>query len=410
MSSTSTLRESQLVVVLDDDRMITEGLAAGLERDGRTLVTCNDLESAQMIVERLKPSHVVSDVRLSGPFGFEGLDFIRFIRQCSPETRVVLMTGDAPDSLQLEASQRGAVGFLRKPFDVAELDAMIDLLSCSVLTSSAAEVPVIRMPLLDEIISDEALKAFFQPVVQLPDGREWIGFEALARYQANSLLRNPDVLFQYATRKGRLADLEMACFRHAIVACARLDNDLLLFLNIHPQVLSAGPQIRDLLLRECERFSLSPSRIILEITEQASLNAGPQLFENVETLRAAGVRFAFDDLGVAYSHLPLIDRLHPSFLKISQEFGTGFERDSTKLKIVINLQSLARDFGCELILEGVEDSATAEMAARMGIRYGQGFLFGRPAEPGSFGSDRRVSGSAAQNASHGEREGHTHDR
>jgi EAL domain-containing protein (putative c-di-GMP-specific phosphodiesterase class I) len=158
-----------------------------------------------------------------------------------------------------------------------------------------------------------------------------------------------------------------------------------LFLNIHPHVLSNGPKIRELLIRDCQSLGIPFDRIVLEITEQGSLHAGPQLFENVGELRALGVRFAFDDLGVAYSHLPFIDKLHPSFLKISQAFGTTFERDSTKLKIVINIQSLARDFGCELILEGIEDVSTAEMAARLGIKYGQGFLFGRPAEPGSLG-------------------------
>jgi EAL domain-containing protein (putative c-di-GMP-specific phosphodiesterase class I) len=50
----------------------------------------------------------------------------------------------------------------------------------------------------------------------------------------------------------------------------------------------------------------------------------------------------------------------------------------------MNIQSLARDFGCDLILEGIEDAATAKMAARIGITYGHGFLFGRPADPASF--------------------------
>jgi EAL domain-containing protein (putative c-di-GMP-specific phosphodiesterase class I)/ActR/RegA family two-component response regulator len=383
-SGIAAQRESQLVVILDDDVMITEALAEGLEREGRTVVTCNDLESAQLIVERLRPSHVVSDIRLSGPFGFEGLDFIRFVRQHSPETRVVLMTGDAPDALQLEASERGAVGFLRKPFDVADLDSALDLLSCSVLSSSAADAPIIRMPLLDEIITSDSLKAFFQPIVSLPDGKETLGFEALARYGGNSLLRDPQVLFQYATRKQRIEDLEMACVSRALRAGAHLTASSSVFLNIHPHVLSQGPQIRELLIRDCTSLGIPFDRIVLEITEQGSLHAGPQLFENVDELRTLGVRFAFDDLGVAYSHLPLIDKLRPSFLKISQEFGTAFERDSMKLKIVMNLQSLARDFDCVLILEGIEDASTADMAARMGIKYGQGFLFGRPSDPASF--------------------------
>ena len=383
-SAIATQRESQLVVILDDDVNITDVLAEGLERERRTVVTCNDLESAQVVVERLRPSHVVSDVRLSGPFGFEGLDFIRFVRQHSPESRVILMTGDAPEALQLEASERGAVGFLRKPFDIAELDRAIDLLLCSTRSSSAGEAPIIRMPLLDDILISDSLNAFFQPIVSLPDGKETLGFEALARYRDNSLLRDPQVLFQYATRKQRIEDLEMACTSRALHAGAHLTGSSTLFLNIHPHVLSNGPKIRELLIRDCQSLGIPFDRIVLEITEQGSLNAGPQLFENVEELRALGVRFAFDDLGVAYSHLPFIDRLRPSFLKISQEFGTTFERDSTKLKIVINIQSLARDFGCQLILEGIEDVSTAEMAARLGIKYGQGFLFGRPADPASL--------------------------
>jgi len=384
-AAVATRHESQLVVILDDDVVITEALAEGLEREGRTVVTCNDLESAQLIVERLKPSHVVSDVRLSGQFGFEGLDFIRFVRHHSPESRVVLMTGDAPDALQLEASERGAVGFLRKPFDVADLDSAIDLLSCSALSSSAAADAVIRMPLLGEIITSDSLTAFFQPIVYLSDGHETLGFEALARYLGNSLLLNPQVLFQYAARKQRLEDLEMACIDRSLLAYAQLATSAFLFLNIHPRVLSQGKQLPDSLTRDCDRLGIPPDRIVLEITEQESLHAGPQLFDNVEQLRAVGVRFAFDDVGVAYSHLPFIDKLRPSFLKISQEFGTAFERDSTNLKLVVNIQSLARDFGCDVILEGIEDTSTAEMAARMGIQYGQGFLFGRPAAASSFG-------------------------
>ena len=46
-------RESQLVLLIDDDVMITEGLSAGLEREGRTVITCNDVESAQLIVREI---------------------------------------------------------------------------------------------------------------------------------------------------------------------------------------------------------------------------------------------------------------------------------------------------------------------------------------------------------------------
>jgi len=116
------------------------------------------------------------------------------------------------------------------------------------------------------------------------------------------------------------------------------------------------------------------------VTEQASIKDTPLFIKTVEALRELGVRFAFDDLGVAYSHLTMIDKVRPSFLKVSQDFGTGFETDSTKRKIVMNLLSLANDFGCELILEGIEDLSTARAAQDLQIPLGQGYLFGRPAD------------------------------
>jgi EAL domain-containing protein (putative c-di-GMP-specific phosphodiesterase class I) len=112
-------------------------------------------------------------------------------------------------------------------------------------------------------------------------------------------------------------------------------------------------------------------------------------------LKKEGVRFAFDDVGIAYSHLPYLDSVRPSFLKISQEFGTGFEADPTKTKIVRNLLSLATDFECDLVLEGIETADTAITAADLGIKYGQGYYFARPAEASTFvaaaGSARPMS-------------------
>lgn len=110
---------------------------------------------------------------------------------------------------------------------------------------------------------------------------------------------------------------------------------------------------------------------VLEITEQGSLGEGH---------RNAGVRLALDDVGIVYSHLGSIEKIRPKFLKVSQHFGAGFEMDKTKLKIVRNILSLADDFGCELILQGVETKSTAIAAREMGIKYGQGYYFSAPVD------------------------------
>lgn len=377
-------QESQLILILDDDVMITEGLSAGLEREGRTVITCNDVESAELIVERMHPSHIVADIRISGPFGYEGLDFIRFAKKHAPESRIILISGDAPEALQREASERGAVAFLQKPFEVRELDATIDMLRCAGISARSGFDRVIRMTLLDDIVRSDALRPQFQPVVRLGAEPAVFGYESLARFRTDSPLRDPAVLFQYASRKHRVVELELACIARTLHDGAALAKKGLLFLNVHPDVFASGASFRDTIASQAERAGVALDRLVLEITEQGTLAHTPAVLKTISDLRAQGVRFAFDDVGVAYSHLPLMDVVRPSFLKVSQHFGTGFEKDSTRMKIVMNLLSLANDFNCDLILEGIEEESTAMMAAHLGIPLGQGYFLGRPADPSTF--------------------------
>ncbi len=380
------VQESQLVLLVDDDVGITEALAAGLEREGRTIITCNDIESAELIVQHMRPSHVVADIRFSGPFAFEGLDFIHYVKRHAPEGRIILISGNGTEELQLEASQRGAVAFLQKPFDVKQLDATLDMISCSAMSSAGDYGRLIRIPPFDEIILSDALRPFFQPIVTLGTERASIGYESLARFREESPMRNAEMLFRYAERKQRVADLEFACIGKTLLAAAALPGTAMIFMNIHPEVFTHGAKLVDQLLYHARVTGIAPNRIVLEITEQASLSGTPVVLQTIEQLRNHGVRFAFDDVGVAYSHLPLIGHVRPSFLKISQDFGTGFEADPTRTKIVMNILSLARDFNSRLILEGVEDESTAAAAAELGIPLGQGFLFSHPADAAAFRS------------------------
>ena len=210
----------QTVLILDDDLMITEGLSAGLEGPGRNIIVCNDLESAELAIEWLAPTHIVSDIHITGRFGFEGLDLVRYAKRHLPGCRTILMTGDAPEALQTEAAERGAVAFLKKPFEVAELEALINVMS-NAPASDDQEGTMIRLPLLDEILSGGGLYPVFMPIVKL--GETWtpFGYEALARLRTDSPLANPERLFQYAARKSRIADLEKTCIQNALAAAGK---------------------------------------------------------------------------------------------------------------------------------------------------------------------------------------------
>jgi EAL domain-containing protein (putative c-di-GMP-specific phosphodiesterase class I)/ActR/RegA family two-component response regulator len=359
----------QTLLIVDDDPDVGFGLAVALECAGRRIIVCRDLESAQIILDTEPVTDIVTDVKLSGPFRFEGLDFITEIKNVAPEAVVILMTGHISDELVTEAKRRGASTVLSKPFSIDVLEPLLRVPSYEQASS------ILLVPTLAEILGGTALRPRFQPIVSLAD-RAIHGVESLARFRGGEPFDRPDLLFAYAASRKEVTRLEAACIAGTMREAVTFPESLLLFLNIHPAALD-DISIIGTFESSAREYGIDLSRVVLEITEQQEIRQHPSLFEAIERLRDLGVCFAFDDVGVAYSHLPLIERIRPAYLKISQLFGTRFEADPTRTKIVRSLVTLAAEFSCTIILEGIEDESTADAARAMGIAFGQGYLFGR---------------------------------
>ncbi|HET7704824.1 MAG TPA: EAL domain-containing response regulator [Thermoanaerobaculia bacterium] len=365
---------NEMVLVVDDEPSTRAGVAVAVGSTGRRVVTCGDIESAQMVMERLPVRSVVTDMRLTGPFSDDGLRFIEFVVRHAPQSRVVLMTGSSSPELRREARLRGAVAVLEKPFTTAQIDAVLT----GDDTGGSTQPDIIDVPQIEDVLAGTRLYSVFQPIVSI-DSVEPLtfGYEALARVDTPGPMHAPEFLFEYSSRKRCMTALELLCMENSVRDGALLPPATSIFINLHPAAL-ADRRIVDGLIAATAQHGLVPQRVVLEITEQAAMSDVPQTLENVDALAAAGFRFAFDDVGVAYSHLLHLERVRPAFMKISQEFGADFHRNDFKAKIVRNVVALAQDFGCDVILEGVEDPRVVDAARAMGIRYVQGFLFGRP--------------------------------
>lgn len=362
------MNNASTLLIVDDDRMVSEALASALHRPGRRIIVCNDAESAQLVLENTAVDAMVADMRLSGPFRYEGIDLIEHARRTAPSARLVGMSGGTTDGLASVIEQAGG-SFFAKPFETEMLEEIIPF------GEATESLPICYVPTLQEIIRDGLIVPCFQPIVTLATGRTR-AFEALARMSAGYVMPDIGVLFRYAERKQQTVEINVACVEQALHGAAKIPADHLLFLNVDPVVFASGEALRRSMMKAATSAGIAPERIVLELTEQHAFPESAEAFATVEILREAGIRFAFDDLGVAYSHLPLIDRLRPSFFKISQQLGTGFEGDPTLMKIVRNILALAAEFNCEVILEGIESEATAHAARDAGIALGQGYWFG----------------------------------
>ena len=365
-----------LLLVLDANREKAVSTARSLAGNGRLVLTGCDAVLASLVLSRMPLTTLVTDIGISGPFSFEGLELIADVRRLAPGCTIVVTGETLSAPLATEAVRRGATLCIRKPLDAAVLRDGCGLTG----DCGSDDGAILHIPTIDELIASDQLAPAFQPIVDLTDPtRPGHGFESLARYREAALpFCDPQFLFHYAKLRGRTADLELACLRRTLREARTLARDGRIFINVNPQVFSDGERLTRTLVEESSDNGVPLEQLVLEITEQEKLDSSPSTVGTIEQLRALGVQFALDDVGMSYSHLDLIDRIKPSYLKISQEFGTGFEQDASRKKIIRNILSLAHDFDCDVVLEGVETAATSGAAAEIGAKYAQGFYYAKP--------------------------------
>jgi EAL domain-containing protein (putative c-di-GMP-specific phosphodiesterase class I) len=371
----------QSILIVDDQREIGDGLALLLKVDGRRIVVCSDVESADLALRRYPFTHVVADIHFSTAFAFEGLEFVHRTRMQHPSCTIIVMTGELSESIRSAALASGANAVLGKPFDGLDLETALDL---SPASSEAAEV--IRVRPIAEMLGDQ-LQIVFQPIVGIGEGVKPFGFEALSRVEWPA--GTTADLFEYAARRLRLTDLNLAAIGRAVQAAAVLPVSPV-FINVDPPTFES-PALIDVLDAATASSGVGMDRIVLEVTERLTFTDRDAAGRVFDALRARGIRFALDDHASAYSHLELIDRIQPSFMKISSSFGTQFENDRTKTTIIRHIVALAADLGCVTILEGIETAETAAAASALGVPLAQGYYFGRPAPAAHWTTARAVA-------------------
>jgi DNA-binding NtrC family response regulator len=110
------------ILVVDDEPIVCERLKPALEKVGFDVETYTDSQNA---IDRLAEERfdvVVTDIKMKGP---DGLDILHFVKQQSPATQVVIITGFATVDSAREAMKSGAADFIAKPFKIRQLRDLI---------------------------------------------------------------------------------------------------------------------------------------------------------------------------------------------------------------------------------------------------------------------------------------------
>ncbi len=227
---------------------------------------------------------------------------------------------------------------------------------------------------LRRALERKEISMVYQPIVRAADSSIY-GYEALLRSK-EPYLGSPQRILAAAEILGRLEEVGRAV-RTSVAQTMREHRDRLevIFINLHPHELNST-----LRLHEDPLLSFAP-RVILEVTERASLQDGPRALEQLRRLRNLGYRVAVDDLGEGYAGLSSLVTLQPDFVKLDMSLVRGLHQAPLKIDIVDAIIDLAHRSGLTVVGEGVEVLEEHAVLVSLGCDLLQGYYLGRPSPP-----------------------------
>lgn len=234
----------------------------------------------------------------------------------------------------------------------------------------AVEVRTAMQDEIDQIILNDGLETFFQPIVSMHDGRT-MAFEALTRFHKEPK-KGPLWWFNKATKANRQAALEIKAIQTAIGFLPELPAPTYLSVNASPATMAAA-EFGDLMQ------NVPPNRMFIELTEHEEVAETKDLMRIMAELRRRKIGIAVDDVGAGYSGLSTIVRLRPNVLKLDRYLVDGIHKDKAKQSLTSALLEFSSKMNAFLIAEGVETTADDLTLKALGTRLGQGYLYGRPA-------------------------------
>ncbi|MHB1935265.1 MAG: EAL domain-containing protein [Acidobacteriaceae bacterium] len=223
------------------------------------------------------------------------------------------------------------------------------------------------------------LRVHYQPLINLKTG-EVIGVEALARLidDASELLLPAEFLPHFSP-----ADLTALTFQvltqgiHDMHCLDKAGFHLSIGINVEPLILNDSKCVLDL-RQQIQSSGLTENRIVLELLEHTDTLSIDAAQETLRDLKACGARIALDDVGSAYSSLLRMKEFPVDIVKLDRSFLTGLDRQPKELRFLMNLANLAQSQGLDLVAEGVENNASRDALAALGVKYAQGYAIAMP--------------------------------
>ncbi|HEX8395009.1 MAG TPA: bifunctional diguanylate cyclase/phosphodiesterase [Longimicrobium sp.] len=251
---------------------------------------------------------------------------------------------------------------------------------------------------LRRAIERDELRVFYQPIVDLRDGRVR-GFEALVRWEHPERgLVSPAEFIPIAEETGLIVPMGAWVLDRAAAQLrewqARHPSQQGLAMGVNLSVRQFRPALVDEVRAVLDRSGVDAAGLKLEVTESVVMGSADEAVEVLHDLKGLGIKLQVDDFGTGYSSLAYLHRLPLDILKIDRSFIVAMAQGDRHQAIVRAIIALADTLGLQTTAEGVDSVEQAGLLHAMRCTYGQGYLWSRPvpAEQAEAMIGRRLGG------------------
>jgi diguanylate cyclase (GGDEF)-like protein/PAS domain S-box-containing protein len=257
---------------------------------------------------------------------------------------------------------------------------------CDVFDEAMHKQALRRLTLESELqtaLAHEQFVICYQPIVNL-ETNQTIGFEALLRWQhPEQGLISPHKFIETAENFGLLVSIGKWVLRESCRQMSTWQSTYLLpdrfnlTVNISARQLSHVNFVADM-KAALKETAIDPSRLQLEINENAVIADLKQAAEVIHQLKQLGVRISIGDFGTGLSSIGWLRRCPLDELKIDRSLISSMAADRANCDIVQLIVVLGRSLKLRVVAEGVENTGQLDLLKKLNCEFGQGFLFSQP--------------------------------
>ena len=236
-----------------------------------------------------------------------------------------------------------------------------------------------QMSIADEVtlaLKENRLRLAYQPIIDAKS-RKPVHYECLLR-----LLR-PDgqeitagYFVHAAEQMGIVHLVDRFALETAVAQLTRHDG-LVLAVNVSGTAALDPAWLQDFVdyIRDNRNVA---DRLVVELTETASLHQFEENARFVSQLRELGVKVAIDDFGAGYTSFRNLQMMHVDVVKIDGSYIKDLSASPENQVFVRTLTALAKNFNMRVVAEWVGSDEDAALLESFGVDYFQGFHFGEP--------------------------------